>query len=432
MRTGGSAHAVATPPPSRYSAILMPPRRRAASNASRTTLVLGVLAGVAVLLFGVGEAWRWSRSDRGRVLAARYLHWGDRAQVVRVMSQRIRAGLESAKVPAEAVEEQARTATDGPALVWRVALPPAGAPLQVNYAITHMVEGVGAEVLSARERRGEAGELDVVMRIGLPGRPTHEVVLHRPGRGPAAEARSGDAQDEAQPAPRIALVLTGLSQEVALLEPLLARGAPLALAVPAAGPARRPLLQLAHRHAAEVVLQIPMEPENYPHANPGPGTLRVDMPKGKVEQDVRRFITGVERVAAVSNLMGGFAAQDEPFMRAFYDGLKREGQMFLQVSPPSRSVCRVLASEMGVEYDEPDAMLEAPGGDDARARAAAKKALDAAWTDALERAARHGQALVLVRLSPASAAWLTALLADTEAGVQWATASSVLRRPAAL
>jgi len=410
----------------------MPPRRRSSSATTRTTLVLGSLAGVALLLFGVGEAWRWSRSDRGRMLAARYLHWGDRAQVVRVMSQRIRAGLESAKVPADAVSEQARTATDGPALVWRVTLPPAGAPLQVNYAITHMVEAVGAEVLSARERRGEAGALDVVMRIGLPGRPTHEVVLHRPGRaGEATTASAADAE-AAQPAPRIAIVLTGLGEDVSLVQPLLEQGAPLALAVPAAGPARRPLLQLADRHEAQVVLMIPMEPENYPHTNPGPGTLRVDMPKGRVEQEVRRFIAGVHRLAAVSNLMGGFAAQDEPFMRAFYDGLEREGQMFLHVSPPSRSVCRVLASEVGVEYDEPDAVLEAPGGSEAAADKSTRKSLDAQWTEALERATRHGQALVLVRLSPASAAWLTAVLADTEAGVRWVPATDVLRRPAAL
>lgn len=410
----------------------MPPRRRSAKSSSRTTLILGVLAMLALLLFGIGEAWRWSRSDRGRVMAARYLHWGDRAQVVRVMSQRIRAGLESAKVPAEAVTEQARTATDGPALRWLVTLPPAGAPLQVNYAITHMVEGVGAEVLSARERRGEAGALDVTMRIGLPGRPTHEVVLHRPGHAPSTPTGKPGEVEEVLPVPRVALVLVGLGEDVELLRPLLEKGAPIALAVPAAGPARRPLLQLADRHKAQVVLQIPMEPENYPHINPGTGTLRVDMPKGKVEQEVRRFIAGVERLAAVSNLMGGFAAQDEQFMRAFYEGLKREGQMFLHVTPPSRSVCRVLASEMGVEYDEPDAVLEAPGGSDVAADKATRKALDAAWSDARERAVRHGQALVLVRFSPASAAWLTSLIADPEVGVRWVPATDVLRRPAAL
>ncbi len=404
----------------------MSPRRRSAKVSDRNTLILIVLAVLALVLFGAGEAWRWSRSDPGRVFLARHLHVGDKAHVVRVMSQRIRAGLESAKVAPAAVHEEIRPEDAGPALRWTVTVPPAGSLLQVNYAITHMVEEVGAEVLSARERRGELGALDVVMRLGLPGRPTHEVVLHRPGREPAAARGRAGAPAEELPVPRIAVVLTGLGEDVSLLQPLFGKGAPLALAVPAAGPLRRPLLQQAARAEAEVVLMIPMEPENYPHTNPGEGTLRVDMPKGKVESEVRRYVAGVERLAAVSNLMGGFAAQDRQFMGAFYDGLKREGQAFLHVSPPSRSVCKALASEMGVEYDEPDAVLEAPAKGDA------SKALDRQWTAVLERATRHGQALVLVRVSPAAAAWLSERLGDTEAGVRWVRSSEVLRRPAAL
>ncbi len=404
----------------------MPPRRRASKSLPSSAPTLIALAVLALLLFGGGEAWRWSRSDQGRLFVARHLHWGDRAHVVRILSQRIRAGLESAKVPQAAVAEETIERERGPALRWRVTLPPAGAPLQVNYAITHMVEAAGGEVLSAKERRGEAGALDVILRVGLPGRPTHEVVLHRPGREAPALKRGDDSAIAKPAAPRIALVLTGLDETSPYLIALLQKGVPLALAVPAAGPSRKPLLQLAARHQAEVVLQIPMEPENYPHSNPGPGTLRVDMPKGKIESEVRRFITGIERLAAVSNLMGGFAAQDEQFMRAFYDGVKREGQVFLHVSPPSRSVCKALASEVGLEYDEPDAMLEAPAKGDA------SKSLDPAWNDALERASRHGQALVILRLNEASARWLTARLSDTEAGVEWARASEVLRRPAAL
>lgn len=405
----------------------MSPRRRAAKTNSRTALVLALLAGLALLLFGCGELWRWSRSDRGRVLAARHLHLGERAQVVRVLSKRIRAGLESAKVPPDALTEETIERSGGPALHWTVTLPPAGAPLQVNYAITHMVEEVGAEVLSARERWVEGGALEVTMRIGLPGRPTHEVLLRRPGREENPGKRAKGDPGEPSPSPRIALLLTGLDEENrSLIQPLLDQGVPVAVAVPAAGPLRRPLLQMADRARAEVVLMIPMEPENYPHTNPGEGTLRVDMPKGKVEAEVRRYVTGVDRLAAVSNLMGAFAAQDEQFMRAFYDGLKREGQMFLHVSPPVRSVCRVLASDMGVEYDEPDATLEAPGKGDAQ------KSLDRQWTEALERATRNGQALVLVRVSPESLRWLTTRLGDTEAGVSWVKASEVLRRPAAL
>src|SRR5262249_6874653 len=156
----------------------------------------------------------------------------------------------------------------------------------------------------------------------------------------------------------------------------------------------------------EVVLFVPMEPENYPRVNPGPATLLVSMPPGRIEQSLRHDLEIAGPVVAVANLMGSFATQDEPFMTAVYRALRRANLPFLHVAGVPRSVCRPLASRIGAAYDEPDATLDIGG------HRADPHALDRAWTAAIERAKERGSALVLVRLTAASAAWLDHAFAD--------------------
>ena len=237
------------------------PKRRSSNPKSRTPLLLGVLAVLALLVFVGGELLAFASSDNGRLFTARYLHLGDRAQLVRVVGKRIHEGLASANVPPSAVHEEIMAGAHGPALRWRVTLPREGAPMQVNYAVTRAVEKGGAVVISGRERPGEAGAQTVTLEIGLPGRPTHELIVSRGGRpltGP----------DDGPPPARIALVLYGLRDDDAS-RAAFARREPFAVAIPAAGEGHAALLRKASGDHREIVMQIPMEPENYPRANPG-------------------------------------------------------------------------------------------------------------------------------------------------------------------
>lgn len=391
-------------------------KRRASSRKGRAPLWLGLLAVLAVLAFGAGELFAFLRSDTGRLLAWRHLRLGDRAHAVRIIGHHARAGLAGAGVPAARIREEVRSTAGGPTLRWRVELPRGASPLQANYAVTRAVEQGGAEVLAAREAPGEDGALLVTMTLGLPGRPTHELVLVRPGIDPESEAATETL---------VAIVLFGLADDPASAKALLGRREPFAVIAPAIGEERDPLVRLAHASKRELVLQVPMEPEDYPRANPGPGTLLVNMPAGRIGRLTRDYLERAAPVAAVANLQGSFAAQDEPFMTAFYRELKRDGLSFLHLSPPPRSVARTLAANLGVAYDEPDAIL------DDEARGPGPKALARAWASILERAQSRRQAVVLLRATPASVKWAEeALSGERLDGVRIVPLSSVLHRMA--
>jgi len=385
-------------------------RRRPKEN--RVPIILGAFVTCALLLFLAGEGLAWMHSDSGRLTVWRYFHMGDRAHAVRIVGGLIERGLDRAGVPRAAIDSSVEGGS-GPSLHWRVTLPPDGAPLQVNQLVTRAVEAGGATVLSGRERTDKDGSLVVTLMIGVPGRPTHAVDIVRPYRG-----------EETTRAPRMAVLLYASSEDEPLLVSACARREVFGVGVNATGGAKAPTLRAAREHHHEVVLFMPMEPENYPRVNPGPATLLVSMSSGKIEQSLRREIELARPVVAVANLMGSFATQDESFMTAVYKELKHQDLPFLHVGAVPRAVCRPLASRVGAAYEEPDGMI------DAEARRGDAKSLDRAWADCVERAKGREQALVLLRVTATSAPWLDrAFSAKALEGVELVPLSALMRKP---
>jgi polysaccharide deacetylase 2 family uncharacterized protein YibQ len=391
-------------------------KRRPSAKGNRAPFLVGAIVVGALLLFLAGELFAWATSDSGRLAVWRYLHMGDRAHAVRIIGKRIQKGLERAGVPASAIGSEPR-AGDGPSLVWNVPLPRGAAPLLVNHLVTTSVEAGGARVLSGRETATANGGLTVTLLVGVPGRPTHEVRLVR------AAKPEGEAPREAA---RLALLLIASEGDDSLLVAACARGEVFSVGATATGGARSAPLRAAHERKREVVLFMPMEPENYPRVNPGPATLLVNMPAGRIGQSLRREIELASPVVAVANLMGSFATQDEPFMTAVYEELRRSQLPFLHVGAVPRAVCRPLAATVGAAYDEPDFVI------DGEARRGDTRSLDRAWAEALERARTRGHALVLMRVTRISAPWLARALEPKRlAGVELVPVSAVIRRPPA-
>lgn len=396
----------------------MSKRRSSSKNTGRMPRLLALLAGCGLALFLLGELVAFATSDRGRVFIWRHLHLGDHASIVRIVGRRVRAGLDAARVPASARDEQAEPGAAGGTPQWYVSLGPDGAPMQVNIAVTREVEKLGAQVTEASETTGPGGEMGVRMTIGAPGRPLHELLVTRPSRHRPAEGETREI--------RVAILLTGAGEDPEATRTILARHEPFAVAVLAIADDRARLAREARAGGHEIVLQVPMEPENYPRVNPGPGTLLVSMAPGRIARALHDDLHEAGDVVAVTNFMGSFATQDEPFMTAFYDELRRARLPFLELAHVPHAVCRSLAAKRGVAYDAPDAEF------DLEAREPGADALEHAWAALLERAARRGQAVVALRATRTSAAWLERALDPARArGVTIVPLSSLLHRPSA-
>jgi len=187
------------------------------------------------------------------------------------------------------------------------------------------------------------------------------------------------------------------------------------------------LFRAARRASREIVLHLPLEPINYPQVSPGPGTVLVTMKPAEITGLTRRYIDQAGPVAAVANHMGSLATQDMTVMSAVYQELKRRHLTFIHLTPVAGAVCRPLASQLGVMYEEPGAVL------DGEARRPDAKALDRRWDEVLAACRERGTSIVWLRATPLARGWLQRATEPKRLqGVDLVPLSSLLRRPAAL
>jgi polysaccharide deacetylase 2 family uncharacterized protein YibQ len=388
----------------------MPRRKSSRSGLPRKLLWL---AAAALTLFIAGEAWFLLRSDAGRLTLGR-AGLGDRAALTRIVGRHAHQALEEAGVSRDSIRESVVARGAAP-VAWRVGLRPGASTLQVHSTLAAALEAEGAHVLSGRERPGPSGDTQVRLVIGVGRLATHEITLVLPP--PWRDAPLPESG-------KIALVLFGFGEGDSLARACFALPAPFAAAIVPGAKSSATQFALAHAKSREVVLHLPLEPMNYPQINPGPGTILVTFTPSQIAGRVRKYVEQAGPVIAVANHMGSLATQDMTVMTAVYHELKRERLPFLHVNPAPGSVCKSLASELGVAYDEPDAVIEPDS------RSADTKALERRWKELLALSRDHGSIVVWVRATPATAAWLkTAADPKKLGGVSLVPLSSLLRRP---
>jgi polysaccharide deacetylase 2 family uncharacterized protein YibQ len=372
----------------------------------------------AIALFVGGEAVLLSRTDQGRITAARMLGIGDDARVTQLVGKQIRFALDAVGVPADSVRESILRG-HSPPVQWRIGLRPRTSTLQVNYAISHVLETQGGAVLSGHETVGPHREMIVRLVVGLPHRATHEILLVRPS--------SSNETASAPAGGRLAVVVYGFGEDPREAMRFFSLPAPFAVAIPAGATWSPSVFQAAREAQREIVLHLPLEPINYPQVDPGPGAILVTMKPSKIDALLDKYLEQAGPVVAVANLMGSLATQDMPVMTAVFTKLHERGVPFLHVQPAAGSVCKSLAASTGVAYDEPDAVI------DGETRRDTRRALDTRWQSVLRTVRRRGQGIVFVRATDLTREWLPeALSARKLQGIEVVPLTALVRRPVAL
>lgn len=387
------------------------PRKK--SSAARLPRTLGWIALAALILFCLGEAYRFSRSEQGQLILARHLGLGDPNRTVQLVSGRIRAALSRAGVPGDSVSE-GPTRSAASLTKWRIGVESGRSLLQLNYAVTRGLESEGAAVLSGEEAPAEGGGSMLRLTVGLPMRATHELDLVRLARRPGAPVETHG---------KLAIVLYGFGDDARSADSSFTLPVPFGVAVAPGRPQSGKVFRAAHAAGREVVLHLPLEPIDYPRVNPGAGTLLVTMSPARLTSALHHDIDQAAPVAAVANHMGSLATQDMTLMRSVFHELRRADLPFVHVMPAAGAVCKSLASEMGVSYSEPDLVL------DVEPRQRDTRLLDARWKEALARARDRGTCVVWIRATPLARKWLVAAFRPQGlGGVSLVPLSSILRK----
>ncbi len=160
-------------------------------------------------------------------------------------------------------------------------------------------------------------------------------------------------------APRIAIVISGLgfsAKSTAAAIQNLPPGVTLAFA-PYADDVQRWVGE-ARKQGHEVLLEVPMEPYDFPDSDPGPHTLRAAVGEESNTQRLVWSLTRFTGYAGITNLLGGRLLADPDSLEPVMTYLARRGLLFFDSGPQSRSVAPDIARRIGAPYVQSTVTLD--------------------------------------------------------------------------
>lgn len=118
-------------------------------------------------------------------------------------------------------------------------------------------------------------------------------------------------------------------------------------------------MQTARRKGHELVMQVPLEPFDYPNVDPGRNTLTVD---GSVEANLKNLRWALSRITnytGIMNYMGARFTADAAAMGPVMDELGKRGLLYLDDGSSARSVAPELALKAAVPIATADGPIDA-------------------------------------------------------------------------
>lgn len=158
--------------------------------------------------------------------------------------------------------------------------------------------------------------------------------------------------------PRMAIIMDDLGGDLATAQALIHIDLPVTFAVLPDAPAAAAVAEAAHRNGREVMLHIPMEPEDYPAVDPGDTALWLHLPAQQVRERVLGYLARVPHAIGGNNHMGSRFTADASGMQAVLSVLKERKLFFVDSRTTARSVALTEARQLGVPALGRDVFLD--------------------------------------------------------------------------
>ena len=219
--------------------------------------------------------------------------------------------------------------------------------------------------------------------------------------------------------PRVAILVTGLGHRdgpsSAVLKGL---PAPVSVAYGAYGRSLQEAVSDVRADGHEVLLQIPLEPENYPTVDPGPHTLLTTLPPDDNIKRLQWLMSRYTGYVGVTNHMGGKFQATAESLQPVLEELKQRGLLYIDSESVADSAAGNIAGTIGLDFSVANVQLDA--GDTAQQLAK------------LEQLAKErGAAIGVARASPTTVKQLSDWAAKLEGkGIVLVPVSAAVRSQA--
>lgn len=158
--------------------------------------------------------------------------------------------------------------------------------------------------------------------------------------------------------PRVAIIIDDLGYDQNMASRFLVLSGVMSFSVLPHSPFQKSIATKIHRSGKEVLLHLPMEPEEYPQVDPGVGALLSSMTPDDLLDQLRKNLDTIPFVAGVNNHMGSKLTQDPAKMRQIFTVLKKRNLFFIDSLTSPRSCCQGCAQLLKLKFAQRHIFLD--------------------------------------------------------------------------
>jgi len=160
-------------------------------------------------------------------------------------------------------------------------------------------------------------------------------------------------------APRIAIIVGGLGiGSTATADAIAKLPGPVTLAFAPYGGNLPELAGRARSEGHEILLQVPMEPFDYPDNDPGPQTLLTALDAAANVDRLQWVMSRFQGYVGIANVMGARFTSSEPALAPVLREAAKRGLIYLDDGSSPRSVAREIAAANNLAFAKADAVID--------------------------------------------------------------------------
>jgi polysaccharide deacetylase 2 family uncharacterized protein YibQ len=181
--------------------------------------------------------------------------------------------------------------------------------------------------------------------------PDREVDLpHGPHKNPALKESGG--------LPQVAIIIDDLGYDPKKAARFISLGPALTFSILPGTPYFKTCVRKARDREREVILHLPMEPNEYPAVDPGPGALLMSMSPDHMLRQLNGHLDALGYVKGVNNHMGSRLTADADRMNQIFTVLKKRRLYFVDSRTSTGSQAYSAARKFKVPFAQRDVFLD--------------------------------------------------------------------------
>lgn len=304
-------------------------------NRFRLTLIMLYLLLLAGALFFALHATNNEKKDNTEVAKIEEQNLTSFSLMQEKLHKELISTLKSLQIDVEYIKENAADVSDGNHIIQLKILLNGSLPIEEFRRIMQSkVELFEGELLEENLALKPKDAIKI-FKILLNNKPSHRLIIVRKSKEDADRKK-------------IAIIIDDLGYSLDMLYALIEINQPLTLSIIPHLKYSRKTAQIAHERGYEIMLHLPMEPENYPANNPGLGAILTHMSPDEIYHTVLEDIASLPYITGVNNHMGSKATQDYTIMKHVLKVIKEHNLYFIDSQTSDHTIAYKVAQEMGV------------------------------------------------------------------------------------